>query len=74
VSLKTSNEKVFKEIQDRKTFVRGALYGILKRIFESNNQGMVSGESIKKRIVKEINYILINGTVDKVFITNYLTI
>jgi len=75
VSVKTSNEKVFKEIQDRKTFVRGAIYGILKRIFESNiNEEYVSGEDIKKRIVKDINYILINGTVDKVFITNFLTI
>jgi len=75
VSVKTSNEKVFKEIQDRKTFVRGAIYAILQRIFESNASGkFIAGEEIKKRIVKDINYILINGTVDQVFITNYLTI
>jgi len=74
VSVKTSNEKVFKEIQDRKTFVRGAIYGILKRIFESNDGKYISGEDIKNRIIKDINYILINGTVDKIFITNYLTI
>ena len=74
VSVKTSNEKVFKEIQDRKTFVRGVIYAILKRIFESNNGKYISGEDIKKRIIKDINYILINGTVDKIFITNYLTI
>jgi len=74
VSVKTSNENVFKEIQDRKTFVRGAIYGILKRVFESNDGKFISGEEIKKRIIKDINYILINGTVDKIFITNYLTI
>jgi len=74
VSVKTSNEKVFKEIQDRKTFVRGAIYAILQRIFETNQGQYISGEDIKKRIIKDINYILINGTVDKVFITNYLTI
>jgi len=74
VSVKTSNEKVFKEIQDRKTFVRGAIYAILQRIFETNKGQYISGEDIKKRIIKDINYILINGTVDKVFITNYLTI
>jgi flagellar basal body-associated protein FliL len=74
VSVKTSNEKVFKEIQDRKTFVRGAIYAILKRIFESNHGQYISGEDLKKKIIKDINYILINGTIDKVFITNYLTI
>jgi flagellar basal body-associated protein FliL len=74
VSVKTSNEKVFKEIQDRKTFVRGAIYAILKRIFESNNRQYISGDDIKKKIAKDINYILINGTIDNVFITNYLTI
>jgi flagellar basal body-associated protein FliL len=76
VSVKTSNEKVFKEIQDRKTFVRGAIYAILKRIFESHASGgkSISGDEIKKLIAKDINYILINGTIDKVFITNYLTI
>jgi len=74
VSVKSSNEKVFKEIQDRKTFVRGAIYAILKRIFESNSGNYISGEDIKKQITKDINYLLINGTVDKIFITNYLTI
>ncbi|MBF0450862.1 MAG: hypothetical protein HQK75_09185 [Candidatus Magnetomorum sp.] len=74
VSLKTSNESVFKEIQDRKTFVRGAIFGILKRLFESMPEKEITGENIKKRIIKDINYLLINGTVDDVYITNYLTI
>jgi len=74
VSVKTSNEKVFKEIQDRKTFVRGAIYGILKRIFETTGATRYSSDELKKRLIKDINYILINGTVDKIYITNYLTI
>ncbi|KPA13425.1 hypothetical protein MHK_006322 [Candidatus Magnetomorum sp. HK-1] len=74
VSLKTSNEAVFKEIQDRKTFVRGAIFGILKRMFESVPMNTITNETIKNRIVKDINYVLINGTVDKVYITNFLTI
>jgi len=74
IALKTSNESVFKEIQDRKTFVRGAIFGILKRLFESTPVTEISGESIKKRLKKEINYILITGTVDDVYITNYLSI
>jgi len=74
VSLKTSNEAVFKEIQDRKTFVRGAIFGILKRMFESLPLNKINSETIKKRIAKDINYILVHGTVDKVYITNYLKI
>jgi flagellar basal body-associated protein FliL len=74
VALKTSNEAVFKEIQDRKTFVRGAIFGILKRLFESAPVKDISGETIKKRIIKDINYVLIHGTVDDVYITNYLAI
>jgi len=74
VSIKTSSEVVFEEIEQRKVYFRGIIFGILNRIFKQNSPHIYSKETLKKQILSDLNMLLVNGTIENIYLTNFLVI
>ena len=73
LALKTSNERVYKEIQKKKITFRGEIYKILNRIYQqSNSPDLYSLEELKRKILDNLNEILVHGRVEKLYLTDFL--
>ncbi|CAN2040157.1 hypothetical protein GMMP15_1580010 [Candidatus Magnetomoraceae bacterium gMMP-15] len=70
--LKPSNHNVYKEIQKKKVFFRGAIYGILTRLFQTRDPQLFPKKELKQHIINDLNYLLVTGRVEVIYFMDFL--
>ncbi|RLB83811.1 MAG: hypothetical protein DRH17_01240 [Deltaproteobacteria bacterium] len=74
ISVKLSNRNVYKEILEKKTFFRGAIYTVLNKAVKASSSKMISKSQLKQDVIDALNGLLVTGTVDQVYFTEFLVI
>jgi flagellar basal body-associated protein FliL len=74
ISVKLSNSNVYREIEEKKTFLRGVIYGILEKAAKAGSLQIMSKEQLKRDIVGALNGFLVTGTVDDIYFTKFLVV
>lgn len=74
ISVKLSNSTVYREIEKKKTFIRGVIYGVLDKAAKTGSTQIMSKEQLKQDIIDAVNRLLITGIVDDVYFTKFLAV
>ena len=74
ISVKLSNRNVYKEIEKKKTFIRGVIYGVLDKAAKTGSTQIMSKEQLKQDIIDAVNRLLVTGIVDEVYFTTFLVV
>jgi flagellar basal body-associated protein FliL len=74
ISVKLSNRNVYREMEEKKTFLRGVIYGILDKAAKAGSLQIISKEQLKRDIIGALNGFLVTGTVDDIYFTKFLVV
>lgn len=74
ISVKLSNSNVYREIEKKKTFIRGVIYGVLDKAAKTGSAQIMSKEQLKQDILDAVNRLLVTGIVDDVYFTKFLAV
>lgn len=74
ISVKLSNSNVYREIEKKKTFIRGVIYGVLDKAAKTGSAQIMSKEQLKQDIIDAVNRLLVTGIVDDVYFTKFLAV
>jgi len=74
LSVKLSKSSVCREIKERKTFFRGVIYGILNKAVKASSPQVISKEQLKQDIIGALNGLLVTGTIDDIYFTDFLVV
>lgn len=74
ISVKLSNSNVYREIEKKKTFIRGVIYGVLDKAAKTGSTQIMSKEQLKQDIIDAVNRLLVTGIVDDVYFTKFLVV
>ena len=74
ISLRLSNRPVCREIEGKKTFFRGAIYRVLNKTAKDTSLQAISKEQLKRDIVGALNSLLMSGTIDDIYFTDFLVV
>ena len=74
ISVKLSNRNVYREMEEKKTFLRGVIYGILDKAAKAGSLQIISKEQLKRDIIGALNGFLVTGTVDDIYFTQFLVV
>ena len=74
ISLKLSNSNISKEIEEKKTLLRGAIYEVLDKAVKAVSPQMMTKEQMKRDIISALNDLLVTGTIDDVYFTEFLVV
>lgn len=74
ISVKLSNSTVYREIEKKKTFIRGVIYGVLDKAAKTGSTQIMSKEQLKQDIIDAVNRLLVTGIVVDVYFTKFLAV
>ena len=74
LSVRLSNSSVYREIEEKKTFFRGIIYGVLDKAAKANSPQMISKEQLKQDIIDALNGLLNTGAIDDIYFTQFLVV
>jgi flagellar basal body-associated protein FliL len=74
ISVKLSNSGVCREIEGKKTFFRGVIYRVLNEAAKDSSPQAIAKEQLKRDIVSALNGLLISGTIDDIYFTDFLVV
>jgi len=74
ISVKLSNSNVYREIEKKKTFIRGVIYGVLDKAAKTGSDQIMSKKQLKQDIIDAVNRLLVTGIVDDVYFTKFLAV
>ena len=74
ISVKLSNSNVYREIEKKKTIIRGVIYGVLDKAAKTGSAQIMSKEQLKQDIIDAVNRLLVTGIVDDVYFTKFLAV
>ena len=74
ISVKLSNSNVYREIEKKKTFIRGVIYGVLVKAAKTGSTQIMSKEQLKQDIIDAVNRLLVTGIVNDVYFTKFLAV
>ncbi|MCK4487839.1 MAG: flagellar basal body-associated FliL family protein [Desulfobacterales bacterium] len=74
ISVKLSKSSVCREIKERKTFFRGVIYGVLNKAVKASSPQVISKEQLKQDIISALNGLLVTGTIDDIYFTDFLVV
>ena len=74
ISVKLSNSGVSREIEGKKTFFRGVIYRVLNEAAKDSSPQAIAKEQLKRDIVGALNSLLISGTIDDIYFTDFLVV
>jgi len=74
ISVKLSNSNVYREIEKKKTFIRGVIYGVLDKAAKTGSAQIMSKEQLKQDIIDAVNRLLVTGIVNDVYFTKFLAV
>lgn len=75
ISVKPSNRSVYKEIDERRIFCRGAIYaGLMKAVRTSNKEKVITGKELKQHILNALDGVLGNGSLDDIYFGEFLVV
>ena len=74
ISVKLSNSNVYREIEEKKTFFRGLIYGALDKAVKAGSSQMILNEQLKRDIISALNGLLVTGAIDDIYFTKFLVV
>jgi flagellar basal body-associated protein FliL len=74
ISVKPSNRSVYKELDEKRTFLRASIYAVLKKEVGINKGQRISIKTLKPDIMKALNSMLVTGTIDRIYFTEFLVV
>ncbi len=74
ISARLSDSNVYREIESKKPLLRGVIYGVLNKAAKSGRPQMVSKEKLKRDIIGALNGLLVTGTIDDIYFTDFLVV
>ena len=74
VSAKPSNSTVYKEINEKRTICRSAIYRVVRKTFRAEKKEMVTNVKLMQQIMDVLNGILDSETVDWIGFTSFSTV
>ena len=74
ISVKLSNSNVYREIEKKETFIRGAIYEVLDKAAKTGSTQIMSKEQLKQDIIDAVNRLLDTGIVVDVYFTKFLAV
>ena len=74
ISVKLSNSNVYREIEGKKTFFRGLIYGALDKAVKAGSSQMILNEQLKRDIITALNGLLVTGAIDDIYFTKFLVV
>jgi len=74
ISVKLSSSNVYREMEKKKTFLRGVIYRVLDKAAKAGSPQIISKEQLKRDIIGALNGLLVTGTVNDIYFTKFLVI
>jgi flagellar basal body-associated protein FliL len=74
ISVRLSNTNVYREIEKKKTFFRGVIYGILDKAVKAGSSQIILNEQLKRDIIGALNGLLGTGAIDDIYFTKFLVV
>jgi flagellar basal body-associated protein FliL len=74
ISVKLSNSDVYREMEKKKTFLRGVIYGILDKAAKAGSPQIIRKEQLKRDIICALNRFLVTGTVNDIYFSKFLVV
>jgi flagellar basal body-associated protein FliL len=74
ISVRLSNTNVYREIEKKKTFFRGVIYGVLDKAVKAGSSQIILNEQLKRDIISALNGLLVTGTIDDIYFTKFLVV
>jgi flagellar basal body-associated protein FliL len=73
LSFEVEDEKLFEEVKEKRILLRKTIYELLLEMVKSSEK-IPNAVNFKKEIGTRINPILMNGKIDKIFITEFTAV
>lgn len=74
ISVKLSNSNVYREIEEKKTFFRWVIYGVLNKTVKDSSSQIISKEQLKRDIIGALNGLLVTGAIDDIYFIRFLVV
>jgi len=74
ISVKPSNPSVYEEMDEKRTFFRASIYAVLNKGISINERQRISMEALKPDILHALNSMLVTGTIDRIYFTEFLVV
>ncbi len=74
IAVKPSNRSVYEEMDEKKTFFRASIYAVLNKEVRINKGQRVSMKTLKPAIMDALNSMLVTGTIDRIYFTEFLVV
>ncbi|MCK4727943.1 MAG: flagellar basal body-associated FliL family protein [Desulfobacterales bacterium] len=74
ISARLSDSNLYREIDSKKPLFRGVIYGVLNKAAKAGSPQMVSKEKLKRDIIGALNGLLVTGTIDDIYFTDFLVV
>lgn len=74
ISVKPSNRSVYEEMDEKRIFLRASIYAVLNKEVRINKGQTISMKTLKPAIVDALNSMLVTGTTDGIYFTEFLVV
>jgi len=74
ISVKPSNRSVYEEMDEKRTFFRASIYDALNKEVRINKGERISMKTLKPDIMNALNNMLVTGTIDRIYFTEFLVV
>jgi len=74
ISVKPSNHSVYEEMDEKRTLFRASIYAVLNKEVRVNQGQRISMKALKPAIMDAFNSMLVTGTIDKIYFTEFLVV
>lgn len=74
ISVKPSNPAVYEEMEKKKAFCRASIYAVLNKEVRMHARQRISMKTLKPDIMDALNSMLVTGTIDRIYFTEFLVV
>ena len=74
ISVKPSKPSVYEEMDEKRTFFRASIYAVLNKEVSINRGQEISMKILKPAIINALNTMLVTGTIDGIYFTEFLVV
>jgi len=74
ISVKPSNRSVYEEMDEKRIFLRASIYAVLNKEVRINKGERITMKTLKPAIAGALNSMLVTGTIDRIYFTEFLVV
>lgn len=74
ISVKPSSPAVYEEMEKKKAFCRASIYAVLNKEVRMDKGPRISMKTLKPDITAALNSMLVTGTIDRIYFTEFLVV